>query len=219
MRSTPLLACLLLAACAPTAEPGQEDGPQLVALEEDNRAPELDPADGEALELTSGFDAANLQYWTHMRALVAAEPDAIWEALRTPEVMADRRVLVDWEVVDEGHVPEVDFSFAIDNEMSIEFANIGFELTWLHEEQASTEAGPTFVMARWDKTAGPPFIDKLSGSLEIESIGPGLSELRGISHLRSVRRDTGAMEQYWTDLHDEIAALLAGDPLPVYDAP
>jgi hypothetical protein len=215
---------VLLAVCACRVDRTPVDeGEAIELLETENRAPEVpadaDDATPESIVFESGFDATQLLFWTHARAFVHADPAEVWEALREPEVMADRRVLTGWEVTNEDHIAYVDYSFEIQNAMSIEFANIEFELTWMHQAIEADDAGPTLVLARWDKTGGPPFIDRLSGSIEIESVAPGVSEIRGISHLRSVRRDAEAMEQYWVDLHDEITALVDGEPLPEYEPP
>ena len=215
MRTMSLLPVLL---CACASRPPVEDGETIELLESENRVSEL-PAAGDPVAFESGFDVSRLLFWTHVRGVIEAEPAAVWAALQDPDVMADRRVRTDWEVTEEDHIPNVDFSLALKNEMSVEFANIEFELTWIHQQVEADDAGPSLVLARWDKTGGPPFIDVLSGTLEIERLEPGVSEIRGISHLRSVRRDAGAMEQYWTDLHAELSAVTAGDPLPEYDPP
>ncbi len=198
----------LLACGGPATEVDFGDPALLVPLEDDNRAPATDGP----VVFVSGFDEAADQYWTHARSRIEADTSAVWLALRDLDVMADRRAVDTYSLADEGHLPEFDFSFVVANE-TVEIITLRFDLTWVHELQAGTMEAPEHVLARWDKTDGTPFIDRLSGSVELVDVD-GSTELRGISQLRASGRDATGMEQYWQDLHADLVAHVNDAPLP-----
>lgn len=212
-----MLVFLLACGTEPTDLPIEAG--QLDPLEDDNRAPQV-PADGadtwpERVVFVSGFDEEADQHWTHARAWVHADVAPIWAALTELDVMADRRAVDSYELTAVDHREGFDHSYAVDNRVQ-DLVAIQFELTWLHLRTEGTAAAPERVLARWDKTDGTPFIDRLSGSVELIQTEPGLTELSCISHLRATGRDATGMEQYWQDLHADVLATLAGDPLPAY---
>lgn len=211
---------LLVLGCRPPTPVDFGDPALLGPLEDLNRAPAI-PAEGtdtqpESVVLLSGFDAAADHHWTHARAWVHSDAAATWAALRDLDVMADRRAVDEYRLAAEGVEPDFDFSFVLDHRVQ-DLITLQFELTWVHELQEGTADEPSYVVARWDKTDGTPFIDLLSGTVEIRAVEPDLTELACISHLRASGRDATGMEQYWRDLHADILAHLAGRPLPDLD--
>lgn len=188
------------------------DPTTLEPLEPTNQTPAL--SDDEAgVILRSGFDDAADHHWTHARAWVDADVASTWAALTELDVMADRRAVDAWSLTERDHREGFDHSFAIDNRVQ-DLVAIQFELTWLHL-QLEGDTTPTRVLARWDKTDGTPFIGVLSGSVELFE-RDGRTELSCISHLRATGRDASGMEQYWQDLHADLAAQVDGRELPSY---
>lgn len=217
---------LVLTACGGGSQDAATPPTPFVPLDVDNRAP-APPPDGfdrtpEAIALTSGFDVSGFQFWTHARGWIHADLEDVWAALRVYDVMADRRVLDSYQVTDEGFRSDVDYSYRMANVMTVPFAppnqsELEFDLTWLHGVLDGDLEQPDRVLVRWDKTDGAAFIDRLSGSIELEQVEPGVTEIRGVSYLRAARSDASTMEQYWQDLHADIVAVTDGEPLPILD--
>lgn len=210
---------LLLLACADEPTDLPVAAGELDPLEDVNQAPQV-PAAGadptpEQVVFVSGHDDEANHYWTHARAWVHADVPEIWAALTELDVMADRRAVDSYALLEEGHREGFDHSFVVENRVQ-DLVAIQFELTWLHLLTEGEATSPQRVLARWDKTAGTPFIDRLSGSVELIQTEPGLTELSCISHLRATGRDATGMEQYWLDLHGDIVATLRGASLPTY---
>lgn len=210
----------LLLACSPEA-PLLPERTDLVPLEEENRAPSV-PAVGddetpEAITVDSGFDLGGFRWRSHMRGWIHADVQDVWLALREPGVMADRRLLDSWEVTDAQFRPDVDDSYEFACEMAVSGRTFEFGAIWLHTVEAGDVDAPELVVATWEILDGPPFLPNLKGSLELEQIEPGLTEIRGIYHQGAASPGPGKMDQYWEDLYAELLATLAGEPLPSFD--
>lgn len=214
---------VLLLACSGGSAPDEAlpERTFLEPLEEINLAPPVprageDPTP-EAIAFTSGFDLGQFHHYSHMRGWVHADAQLVWEALREPDVMVDRRVIDSYIVKNQDFRPDVDFSWVFASDMTIQGREIEFDITWLHTVDQGELEAPELVVARWDMTDGPDFIDRISGSIELEAVEPGLTEIRGIFHMRAFPQGTGSMEQYWKDLHADVLAVLDGEPVSTYD--
>lgn len=207
MRFLPLTALL---ACTPPTPVDFGDPALLAPLEPENTAP--DPTLGQGLTMTSG--ERDGLYWAHARGLVEADAGAVWEALRNPEVCADRRE-VDEYTWEDNVLPEFDFSFVFHNTVRNP-VTVNYDLTWVHELQEGEISDPASVVIRFDKTDGTQFIDKLAGSVVVTATDQG-TEIAFQEHLEAALRDETTLEQYLTDLFADIEAELAGDPLPTFE--
>ena len=180
---------------------------------EENRAPWPDPGT-EAPEVVSGGDSD--LWWAHSRGYVQAAPAEVWAALADPDVVVDRREVDVWEVTDDP-VPAFDRSFLIHHVVQ-DVITVDYDLTWVWELQEGTPAAPLRVVAQWDKTAGTPFIDQLTGTLELEAVpdDPDRTAISAVDHLEAALRDDRTIVQYLEDLHASIVAASHGEPLPTY---
>lgn len=165
------------------------------------------------LSVVSGEDQAADRFWAHARGRVDAAPLDVWTALQDLEVIADRREVDVYglRLADEAF----DRAFHVDNEVN-DIVTVRYELTWVHEIQAGTEAAPERVVIRWDKTDGTPFIDLLSGSIELDALDDGTTELRMVQHLRAAARDEATIEAYLADLFDDVSAFATDRPLQTF---
>lgn len=210
-----------LLACNGSTEPDVlPERTSLAPLDDDNRAPTVPVIDGnetpETIVTQSGFDFGRFRWRSHMRGYVAADLVDVWAALQVPDVMADRRFLDDYRVSDQDFRPDVDHSFVFDCELDRSGRAFEFDITWLHAVEEGTLDDPQLVIATWELTEGPDILPKIEGSLELEQIEPGLTELRGIYHQGAAAAGAGGMERYWEDLHADIIATLDGEDLEEY---
>lgn len=199
----------LLLACTPPTPVDFGDPALLSPLEEVNQA--ADPAIG---ELTMASGETDGRYWAHARALVPEDANAVWEALRDPDVCADRRA-VDEYTWEDNVLPEFDFSFVFHNTVRNP-VTVNYDLTWVHELHEGEISEPLEVVIRFDKTDGTQFIDLLAGSVVITQTEAG-TEIGFMEHLEAALRDEKTLEAYLTDLFGDIQATLAGQPLPTYE--
>lgn len=170
------------------------------------------PAVPGELSVVSGEDEVEDWFWSHARGTVDASPDAVWAALQNADVIADRRE-VDVYTLSPATDLGFDPAYRVDNEVN-DILTVNYELTWVHEVQAGTPTAPERVVVRWDKTDGTPFIDLLSGSIELVALEEGTTELLLVEHLRAAARDEATIEAYLTDLFADTTAFATGQPLP-----
>jgi hypothetical protein len=203
VRCTPWL---LLAAC----RPDEVSFPARLAPLEPNRAEWPDAAE-EGLAVVSGGDSD--LWWAHSRGYVHAPPALVWAALADPAVVVDRREVDVWEVTPD--VLDFDRSW-LTHHVVEDVLTVDYDLTWAWEVQAGTDALPERVVAQWEKTAGTPFIDVLSGSIVLEGHpdDPSITALSVVEHLKASLRDDETITAYLRDLHTSVVAASHGEPLP-----
>jgi uncharacterized protein YndB with AHSA1/START domain len=180
---------------------------------EENRAAWPDPA-AESLSVVSGGDSD--LWWAHSRGYVHAPLARVWAALADPDVLVDRREVDEWEVTDEP-LPAFDRSWLVHLVVQ-DVITVDYDLTWAWEIQLGGTEAPERVVARWDKTAGTPFIDILRGTIELEPHpdDPDVTSISVVDHLQAALRDDETLVQYLEDLHRSVVAATHGDPLPTW---
>ncbi len=187
--------------------------PAVLAPLEANRA--AWPAGGtEVPDVVSGGD--DDLWWAHSRGYVQEPPARVWAALTEPDVFVDRREVDSWEF-ERDVLPEFDRSW-VTHHVVEDVLTVDYDLTWAFEIQAGEEPAVEYVVARWDKTDGTPFIDVLRGTLELEAdpTDPNRTRISLIEHLKASLRDDETIAMFLRDLHASIAAVAHGDRLPTY---
>ena len=108
LRSSAIAAgsALVLTGCfGPPEEVDFGDPSLLGPLEDVNLAPEVPGEDGdpfpEALSMVAGEDEENDRYYAHARAWVKADSARVWEAFRELDVIADRRAVDVYTLVED----------------------------------------------------------------------------------------------------------------------
>lgn len=201
---------LLLVACS---KPEPVEFPNVLEPLEENRASWPAPVGGvlpETPDIVSGGDES--LWWAHARGYVHAPAEDVWRYLRDPDTDVDRREVDEWEVTDDTE-PGFDDSYTIHCTVN-DIITVDYDLTWVHELQAGTEAAPERVVAQWSKTDGTTFIELLEGTVVLEPESAGVTRLEYVEHLKAALRDDETIAQYLSDLHASLVAVTAGEPLP-----
>jgi hypothetical protein len=216
MSTSPLLlaALPLLAGCWGNKE--VEFPPGLAPLEP-NTAPWPEPSGGEdypeAIELVSGEDEV---LWVHARAYVHADLSTTWEALRDPDVNADRRRLESWEV--SWDVPqEYDYCYRI-HVVVVDLVTLEWDIDWNHGVINGSLEEPEAVGVRWFKSEGSSLIDLQAGSIAAYQLEEAVTALEIIYQIDAPVTTEDDLLEYVGDLYADVVAWVHGDPLPSFDS-
>jgi len=201
---------------------GDEETPFPPGLEplEENVAPAPEPRDGEPFpeELVMVREFAPYTPRTHAihaRGYVHAPIADVWEALRDPDVGADRRVFSSWSTTPDVE-PEYDYSYVIHSEIT-QVIVVEYDVTWRHGVVEGTLDAPTLVSARYQKTSGSTAISDLQGSIQLTELESGVTEIAIVEYLRAVASDHGNIEAFLSDMFAELVILSHGGELPPID--
>lgn len=174
------------------------------------------PALGEIV-LTSGHgsDSDGDYDWVHARARFDASPDHLFACLQEGAVVADRRQVDDWGVVPSAAPEDPDEArMIVRHEVHHPLTTVRFEVTW-RLQRRDREAG-THVRGRFQKTWGSNFISRLVGSVGLEHLDDGTTELAWIEHLSAAQSSEDRIRQYARDVYDNLVAHARGEPLPEF---
>lgn len=212
---TVLLVAALLGGCF--GEDETPFPPGLEPLEEEHLAPAPEPRDGEDYpeELVLVQAQAELIPRTpavHARGFIRAPIADVWEALRDPDVGADRRTFASWTVT-RGIEPEYDFSYVIHSVIQ-NVITVEYDVTWRHGVVEGTIEEPTLVAARFQKTAGSTVIMDLRGSVVLYAREDGVTEVEIIEYLQAIASDHGNIEGFLRDMFAELVIRSHGGDLP-----
>lgn len=192
--------------------------PGLEPLEEENLAT-LPPAQEdepypEELVMVRDFaaDASERTPSVHARGYVRASVHDTWEALRDPDVGADRRVFSAWTVTEDVE-PEYDYSYVIHSVIT-NVITVEYDVTWRHGVVVGTLAAPTVAAARYQKTAGSTAITDLRGSVVLYEVEPGVTEVQIIEYLNAVASNHRNIESFLRDMFAELVIRAHGGELP-----
>jgi len=210
----PLLFAIVATGCFSEEETAFPPG--LEPLEE-NVAPAPEPTATETFpeELVTVRQIAPVSPRTpsvHARGFVRAPLVVVWEALRDPDVGADRRTFSEWSSTPDVE-PGYDYSYVIHSVIE-NIIVVEYDVTWRHGVVEGTLAAPTVASAVWQKTAGSTAISDLRGSVVLTQVSPGVTEVSIIEYLRAVASDHGNIESFLNDMFRELVALSHGEALP-----
>ncbi len=211
-----VLAAVLLVGCFDQVDTPFPPG--LEPLEAENLAPDPAPVDGdpypEQLSTVRSYalDTTDRTPSVHARAYVHAPLATVWEALRNPDVDADRRVFSSWSSMplDE---PEYDYSYIV-HAVIVNVITVEYDVTWRHAVVLGTLEEPELIAVRYQKTFGSTAIQDLRGSIVARAVTPDVTEIEIIEYLRSVSSGHTAIESFLHDMYEEVLALSHGEPLP-----
>lgn len=139
----------------------------------------------------------------------------VWEALRDPDVGADRRTFARWSATDDVE-PEYDYSYVIHSVIE-NVITVEYDVTWRHGVIEGTLEAPTFVSARYQKTSGSTVIQTLEGGVLLTAVTPDVTEVEIIEHLRAFESSHENIEQFLADMFAELVIRARGEPLPPID--
>ncbi len=181
-----------------------------------NTAPWPEPAGGQdypqSIELVSGEDDF---IWVHARAYVHADLATTWEALRDPEVNADRRRLASWEVTYD--VPqEYDYCYRL-HVVVEDIVTLEWDLDWNHGVINGSLEEPEAVGIRWFKSDGSSLIDMQAGSISATQLDEEVTALEIIYQIDAPVTTEDDLLEFVGDLYGDVVAWVHGEPLPTYD--
>ncbi|MEZ4339220.1 MAG: hypothetical protein R3B82_21580 [Sandaracinaceae bacterium] len=193
--------------------------PGLEPLEECT-APAPDPVDGDPHPETLVMVRAFAPYGprtpaVHARGFVQAPVADVWAALRDPDVGADRRTFAEWSTTWDVE-PEYDYSYVIHSVIE-NVITVEYDVTWRHGVVEGTLTAPTFVSARYQKTAGSSAIDDLQGSILLREVAPGITEVSIVEYLRAIASGHENIESFLNDMFRELVIASHGGELPPID--
>ncbi len=181
-----------------------------------NTAPWPEPAGGqdypEAIELVSGEDEF---LWVHARAYVHAGLSTTWEALRDPEVNADRRRLASWEV--DYDVPQAyDYCYRL-HVVVEDIVTLRWDIDWNHGVIIGSLDEPEAVGIRWFKSEGSSLIDMQAGSISATQLEDEVTALEIIYQIDAPVTTEEDLLEFVGDLFADVVAWSHGEPLPSFD--
>ncbi len=166
----------------------------------------------EQIEVVTGDDDT---LWAHARGYVHADLGPTWEALRDPEVNADRRRLASWEVSYD--VPQ-DYDYCYRIHVVVEdIVTLEWDIDWNHGVINGELDEPEAIGARWFKSEGSSLLDLQVGSIAAYQLDDQVTALEIIYHLDAVATSEDDVREYVQDLYADVVAWVHGEPLPSYD--
>lgn len=152
--------------------------------------------------------------WAHGHAYVHAPIARVYEALRDPEVNTDRRRVDEFTTTNDSE-PDYPFSYRVHNVVN-DVVTLEFDVSYRLGPLAGSEAVPTSVGLRYQKTFGSSFIDLMSGSAVARQVNADVTELEIVRHLKSISTNASDTEAYVRDMYASLLARVRGQPLPSY---
>lgn len=177
-------------------------------------APAATAADAHPEALTALRGESPDYEWVQARAYVHAPLARVYEALRDPEVVTDRRRVSTW-TARRGTEPMYPFSFVVHNVVH-DIITIEFDVAWRLGPIEGTESTPTRVGARYQKTEGSSYIERMEGSVVVVAVDDHTSELQFVRRINSSGSGAADAEQYIRDCYASVLARVRGEPLPTF---
>lgn len=162
--------------------------------------------------LTYAEDARGRPPSVHARGYVHAPLAMVWEALRNPDVSADRRSFASY-TVEHDVEPEYDVSYRIDAVIT-NIITFGYSTTFRHGVLEGTMEEPLAIAESWQKTEGSTIISELRGSVIARAVDPELTSLEMIQYSRTAMSNHADNEAYLRQVFTAVLALSHGEPLP-----
>jgi hypothetical protein len=184
--------------------------PGLEPIEESTaRTPE-----GMAERLAFAVGEKDEYVWAHARGFIHAPIARVWEAMKDPEVVADRRQVdeLSFELEIE---PEYDHSFVVHNVVHA-VQDVRFDVTWRQGVVEGEREDPRVVAIRFQKTDGSTAIYLMEASIVLRRVDDAITELSAAEHLDAFVRDIEQIQSQLGDIHASVVARVHGEPLPTY---
>jgi hypothetical protein len=152
--------------------------------------------------------------WAALKGYIHAPITDVWNALKTPAVVVDRRKVDGWNVtwdVETGY----DVSFRTDNTVN-DIITVEFQVTWRESHTEGTVDEPVAVAANYQKTWGSSVMQLLAGSVALRKIDDQTTGFECVEYISAVIQAGEAVRSYQPDPYDRVKAAAHGLPLPTY---
>lgn len=210
-----LAACVaVLGACGPDAPPPLPA--DLVPLDAVNQAPLPEPTEEfeypEAFNTTTGDEGD--YHWAHGRGYVRRPMAQVWNALRDPEVLIDRRHVHEWSVT-----KDIDKTRAASwraHNIVHDVLTVDFDSEWRLDTSGGTDESPEAVAGRGVKVAGTTFITLLDDSVVLRVVEEDVTLVELIRHADTLNTGEAENEQYVKDVYETLRERAWGRAFPVW---
>lgn len=177
--------------------------------------PVADAADAhpEELSLVQGHDDGGNYDYVFATGYVDASLEDVWAAFKIPDVIVDRHNIDSYTVtqnVEKGY----DVSFLTTYSRKAGPYNVVFDITWREGVVEGTEGNPSQVSVVYEKTHGSSFVDLMTGSIELVSVTPTVTELQFAQRMRGMSTDSSTISTWTNALFASVVAHVHGKPLP-----
>lgn len=213
--AAPLVACfILLAGC--DSDVATDFSDDMLHEFEQNTASLPEGTAEDAYPETLNLVAVNSDPFDfiHARGYVHAPVARVWEAMRTPEVVIDRRKVASFTITSDVEMG-YDVSFRVHNVVH-DFITVEFENTWRESSMEGTVDAPTQVLCNYKKTWGTSFIDLMEGAITLTEVTPDVTEFAIVQHLDATSADSEEIATASRDMYASVVAFVHDQPLPTY---
>lgn len=195
---------------------GATDFPDGLEPLEDNTAPAMPPAGGdpypEGLSLVLGTN--DMYSWGHGRGWIKAPAAVVWEVVKDPMVIADRRK-TDEQTYMLDTEPEYEWSYQI-HYVVHDLIDVDWDEAFRFGTIEGTPEAPKLALARSQKVYGLNIIHLIEGSIIVRHVDDQTCEVEIIRHLDAYMAGEGDIQSYIEDMYASIRAVAHGEPLPTY---
>lgn len=152
--------------------------------------------------------------WGHMNGYIHAPIEAVWAAVKDPEVIADRRYAASLSYEFDSQ-PEYDHSFILHYSVDA-LIDVEWDEAWRFGVLKGSNEAPELIANTSQKVSGTTFIDLVQGSMTLEKITDRITRFDYMQHLEAARTDTDTIALYFEDLFTSVVARANNRSLPEY---
>lgn len=152
--------------------------------------------------------------WGRGRGFIRAPLARVYEALRDPDVTADRRRVARYAVTPNVE-PAYPASYRVRNVVE-DIITLEFDITWRLGPFEGSPEEPTAYSGVYQKTWGSSYIDMIRGSMLVKRVDQGVTEIQMVRHVQAAQQNEAELEQYMLDAFDSVVARVNGRALPRY---
>jgi hypothetical protein len=152
--------------------------------------------------------------WAALKGYIHAPITAVWDALKDPDTVVDRRKVDGWSTTWNVE-PDYEVSFA-NREVVYDIITVDFEITWRQGVVEGTTEDPTQVAVVYQKTWGSTVMSHLAGSVLISKLDDATTSFECVEHLIAVMSAEESVASFQPDLYASVKARALGEALPEY---
>jgi len=149
--------------------------------------------------------------FSHGRAYIHAPLAKVLEALKDPDVLADRRRVKEWPLLKEAGSPQTPTDFVTRWTVKA-VVPVKVDVAWKLGVTSGTAAAPKEVTLTGEKVAGSTFLKLFNFWVVARKV----TSLELVDHVKGIQVGWKDAEQTEKDLFASVTARVHGQPLPVY---
>lgn len=185
----------------------------LQPLDEVNEAPLPSPDYPEEFNTVGGregdFD------WAHGRGYIARPISHVWNALRDPDALVDRREVDEWTVKKDID-PTRAASWRVHNVVHAVF-KVDYDVEWHLDTSGGTDASPEAVAGRGRKVDGTVFITTLDDSVVLRAVNDDVTLVELMRHSKTLQTTDEHNKQYIQDVYETLRERAHGRAFPIWN--